>query len=121
MPGCSFGPRPPVQEVTVSVRPSSDNDPGEIVVGYFIVQDGCLVLTDAAGTPLKDAKPEVLAEGVNPKSVAARLTLARWSDSGAGLIGSWFISRLAWPSAWLRTPAPRVAALRLLRVAIFRP
>ena len=34
-----------------------------------------------AGTPPKDAKPEVLAEGINPKSVAARLTLARWSDT----------------------------------------
>jgi hypothetical protein len=84
MPGCSFGPTPPVQEVAVSVRPSSDNDPGEIAVAYFIVQDGCVVLADAAGTPLKDAKPEVLADGVNPKSVAARLTRARWGETRGG-------------------------------------
>ena len=84
MPGCSFGPRPPVQEVTVSVRPSSDNDPGEITVGYFIVQDGSVVLTDAAGTPLNDAKPEVLTDGVHPKSIAARMTRAPRSDTRGG-------------------------------------
>jgi hypothetical protein len=82
MPRCSFRPPPPVQEVTVSVRPSSDNDPGEIVVGYFILQDGCVVLTDAAGTPLKDAKPEVL-EGVNPKNIAASTGWPRRYERGA--------------------------------------
>jgi hypothetical protein len=84
MPGCSFGPTPPVQEVTVSIRPSNDNDPGEIAVGYFIVQDGCVVLTGAAGTPLKDATPGVLADGVNPKNIAARMTRARRSDTRGG-------------------------------------
>jgi hypothetical protein len=43
-----------------------------------------VVRTHAAGTPLKDAKPEVLADGVNPKSIAARMTRARWSDTRGG-------------------------------------
>ena len=33
---------------------------------------------------LKDAKPEVLADGVNPKNIAARMTRARWSDTRGG-------------------------------------
>ena len=42
-------------------------------------------LTDENGKPLKDAKPEVLADGVNPKSIAARMTRARWSKTRGGL------------------------------------
>jgi hypothetical protein len=70
---------PRAQEVVVSVRPSSDNgDPGEIAVGYFVVVDGAVQPRDENGKPLKDAKPEVLADGVNPRSIAARMTRARW-------------------------------------------
>ena len=36
------------------------------------------------GKTLKDAKPEVLADGVNPKNIAARMTRARWSDTRGG-------------------------------------
>ena len=43
-------------------------------VGNFIVVDGAVQLTDANGKPLKDATPEVLADGVNPKSIVARMT-----------------------------------------------
>jgi len=35
------------------------------------------------GKALKDAKPEVLA-AVNPKSIAARMTRASWSDTRGG-------------------------------------
>ena len=30
-------------------------------------------------------KPEVLADGVNPNSIAARMTRARWSETRGGL------------------------------------
>jgi hypothetical protein len=36
------------------------------------------------GKALKDAKPEVLADGVNPKSIAARMTRARWIETRGG-------------------------------------
>jgi len=53
-------------------------------VGNFIVVDGAVQLTDANGKPLKDATPEVLADGVNPKSIVARMTRARWSETRGG-------------------------------------
>jgi hypothetical protein len=39
------------------------------------------LIIGSIGKALKDAKPEVLADGVNPKSIAARMTRARWSDT----------------------------------------
>ena len=52
--------------------------------------DGAVQLTNENGKPLDGAKPEVVADGVNPKSIADGVR------HGAGLIGSWIMSRLAW-------------------------
>jgi hypothetical protein len=66
------------------VRGSSESgDPGEIAVGHFIVQDGFVHLTDEAGKPLNDVKPEVLPNSVDPKSVAARMTRRRRTETGS--------------------------------------
>jgi hypothetical protein len=82
------------------VRPSSeDGDPDEIAIGHFIVLDGVVQLTDENGGPLDGAKPEVLADGVNPKSIAARMTRARWSGTRGG-----FNRRLVYPPMTLARP-----------------
>jgi len=40
--------------VIVQVAPATDGgDPGTIAYGYYIVEDGTLVMTDAEGAPLK--------------------------------------------------------------------
>jgi hypothetical protein len=45
---------------------------------------GAVLLTNKNGKPLDRAKPEVLAEGVNSKSIAARLTRQRWGETRGG-------------------------------------
>jgi hypothetical protein len=85
-----------VQEGRITVRLSSENDPDEIAIGHFVVQDGVLTLTDANGKPLEGVKQEISAEGANPKSIAGRLTRQRWSETRGG-----FNRKLAYEPAWL--------------------
>ena len=69
-------PRPPVQEVVISVRPSSDNrDPGECAIGHFIVQGDTVVLTNERGDPLDGENITAKLDG-DPKH-------CRTSDAGA--------------------------------------
>ena len=77
-------PRPPVQEVVISVRPSSDNrDPGECAIGHFIVQGDTVVLTNERGDPLDGENITAKLDG-DPKRIAGRLTRAQWEASRAG-------------------------------------
>ena len=48
------------------------------------LRDGVLTLTDANGKPIDGVKPEALADGVNPKSIAGRLTRQRWNETRSG-------------------------------------
>jgi hypothetical protein len=43
-----------IHRVIVQVAPATDGgDPGEVAAGYYIIEDGTLVMTDAEGAPLK--------------------------------------------------------------------
>jgi hypothetical protein len=72
-------PRPSVQEVIITVRGASGNDPGEIAVGYFTVQDGFVTLTNQGGEPIKDMEPE-RAGNADPKYIAGLLLRKRRSE-----------------------------------------
>ena len=66
------------------------------------LRDGILTLTDATGKPIDGVKPEALADGVNPKSIAGRLTRQRWNETRSG-----FNRRLGYQLlgvAWANTP-----------------
>jgi hypothetical protein len=78
-------PRPPVQEVIVSVRNSSENDPGEVAIGYFVVRGDTITLTDERGTPLDEKEGSAkIGSDVNPKSIAQMMTRKRWEATRGG-------------------------------------
>ena len=59
---------------------TSENDPGQIDVGYFIVEDGMVTLTDQNGEPIKDMKPEKVGNA-DLKYIAGLLIRKRRSES----------------------------------------
>lgn len=69
-------PPPTVHQVIVQVRAPSENDPGQITVGHYTVEDGVLELTDEKGKPLE--KPIPLPADADAKAVAHKLTGERW-------------------------------------------
>jgi hypothetical protein len=77
-------PASPVQEVVVMVRKPSGPDPGEIVQGYFVVEDGALQMVDNNGSPLKDSSPVTLNGDADARAIAASLTKERWSKARGG-------------------------------------
>jgi hypothetical protein len=74
-------PRPPVQEVIVSVRNASDNDPGECSIGYFIVQGNTVTLTDENGKPLDEKDGTAKIGDADPRSIASIMVRRRWEGS----------------------------------------
>jgi hypothetical protein len=76
-----------VQEVVVMVRRPSGSDPGEIVQGYYVVEDGALQMVDQSGAPLKDSSPVTLNGDADARSIAASLTKRRWSETRGGFWG----------------------------------
>jgi hypothetical protein len=77
----SFGCCPTAQEVVVSVRSASENDPGECAIGYFIVQGNTVTLTDENGKPLDEKDGTAKIGDANPKSVASIIVRRRWEGT----------------------------------------
>ncbi len=46
----------PVHKITLQVRAPRGNDPGKVVVGYYMVVEGSVVPTDENGKPLSNEK-----------------------------------------------------------------
>jgi hypothetical protein len=65
------------QKLTIQTRrPSSDGrDPGAVEVGYWIVSDGKVYLTDENGS--KTGQSRTLPEGADPKNLAIRMLRER--------------------------------------------
>jgi hypothetical protein len=95
-------PAPKVERVIVTTRTSDPDsgDPGSANIGYYIVEDGLLTLTDQSGTPLKTEgdKPitAIIEPGVDPRAVAASLTYRRARNTIDG-----FNRRLVYPKLGL--------------------
>ena len=82
----------------VSVRNSSENDPGEVAIGYFIVRGDTVTLTDERGAPLDGKEGSAkIGSDVNPKSIAQMMTRERWEATRGGV----FNRRILYPkSGW---------------------
>lgn len=66
-----------IKTILVQVRPQGVGDPGQVVEGFYIIEDGYLQMTYRDGQPLESPLYRVaLADGVNPNGVAANLTKA---------------------------------------------
>jgi hypothetical protein len=61
-----------VHTVTVQVRGSSDNDPGEVALAYFTFEKGVVTLTNEKGSPTSGLPTKCL-PSQDPRSVARSL------------------------------------------------
>jgi hypothetical protein len=57
-----------------------NDDPGQVAVGYYKLEDGLLTMTNPKGVPVRSpntGKPiqHVMRDGENARSIASRLTL----------------------------------------------
>ena len=84
--------RPLVQHVYITVRQPKDNDPGEVAIGYYVVEGGMLKLTDENGTALEKQDPQAIGDR-SPGSLASHLTWKRWNETRSG-----FNRRIDYPS-----------------------
>jgi hypothetical protein len=66
-------PQPIVQETWAQVRPQSDNDPGEVLPVFYIIEEGVLTVTDRKGIPVKNIKARTLLLSDNPALLACLL------------------------------------------------
>lgn len=75
-----------VHQVTAQLHGASEGDPGQITNGYYVVEDGVLVMTDEAGNPFlgPDGSPlktksnrHKLRPGDNAHAIASVLTKKR--------------------------------------------
>jgi hypothetical protein len=68
----------PIYQVYVEIKPPKGNDPGQVVLGYYIIVDGVLTMTDAKGNVAQDDNGKVyshrLVAGDDPHIIAGRLT-----------------------------------------------
>src|SRR5262245_4174732 len=76
-----YEPRPVIQEVIVSVRNASENDPGECAIGYYVVQGNTVTLTDENGKPLDEKDGTAKIGDADPRSIASSMVRRRWEGS----------------------------------------
>jgi hypothetical protein len=77
-------PAPLVEEILVMVRRPSGNDPGEVTVGYYTIEDNSLWLTDQNGIPFADGAAVTLESEANARAIASSLIRKRWSATRGG-------------------------------------
>lgn len=66
---------PKVHRVVVQLSPPTDDHPGQITEGYYIVDDGVLVMVHADGKPVDDELfRHRLGTGDNARAIAKALT-----------------------------------------------
>jgi hypothetical protein len=69
-----------IHQVYATVSLPRDDDPGQVAIGYYKLEDGVLTMTNSKGVPvrgLSTGKPiqHVMRDGDNAHSIASRLTL----------------------------------------------
>jgi hypothetical protein len=67
---------PEIQSVTIELaRPKGGNNPGKVAIGYFLVEDNTVVLTDKKGVAIDRHRfSRKLKDGESAKSIACILT-----------------------------------------------
>jgi hypothetical protein len=70
--------KPEVFQVSVETRPPRGNDPGQVVLGYYIIADRVITMTDAKGAPAPDDTGKSYTAKLAPNDdayvIAGRLT-----------------------------------------------
>jgi hypothetical protein len=61
-----------VHKLTIQIRPPRGTDGGKVQIGYYVVVDGYVVLTDENGQPNGNGK-RLLNEGGNAKVIACAM------------------------------------------------
>lgn len=66
---------PEVKQVQVQIAaPQNAGDPGVVTLGYYVVQDGLLTMTDGEGTPVRPGMSrEFVTHRLEPGEVAAEV------------------------------------------------
>jgi hypothetical protein len=62
-----------VHKVTVQIRPPKGTFPGEVAVGYYVVFENCVIMTDEDGKPISGVAKHHLGPGEDARLVACRL------------------------------------------------
>jgi hypothetical protein len=94
---------PEIKAVQAIVSNPSPSDPtGRVTVGYYVVKDGLLTMTDSTGAPVRsrggDKYEQKIGEGDNVTLIAQRLTMKIYrSRSGNDMAG--FNRPLVYPTA----------------------
>jgi hypothetical protein len=69
---------PDVHRVTITVEQPKGSSSGRITQGAYIVEGGVVIMTDAAGIPIRGSDGELyshkLRDGDDPRAIAAVLT-----------------------------------------------
>lgn len=68
---------PEVKTVFAQIRRPSKDDEGQVVMGFYIIEDGAVFLTDKDGTTVREFGryfSQKLCKGDDPRVIAARLT-----------------------------------------------
>jgi hypothetical protein len=77
-------PAPLVNEILVTVRRPSGNDPGQVEPGYYVIEDKSLWVTDKDGIPFKDSTAVTLESEANVRAIASSLIRERWNKNRGG-------------------------------------
>ena len=83
----------PVHKITIQLRAPRSNDPGKVAIGYYVVADSHVVLTDEAGKPLGGEKRHIEESG-DARLIACRMLRGRQSG---GSSSSNFGGKLSYP------------------------
>jgi hypothetical protein len=96
---------PKVYQVWTQVRRPKGSDHGQSALGYFTIDDGVVVMTDARGKPAKDAEGKTysqkLKDGESAKLIAGRLTRElRTALRGGDAAKNGFDRPVEYPKSW---------------------
>ena len=69
-----------VKKVTIQVRPPRGQFAGEVAIGYYVVFENQVILTDADGKPVGDKRH--LETGADARLIACRMVRERRRSSG---------------------------------------
>jgi hypothetical protein len=66
-----------VHKVTVQVRPPKGTFPGEVAIGYYVVFENNVILTDGAGKPIAGVTKHYLTADQDARGIACQMVRDR--------------------------------------------